>query len=1017
MTTQIETLLRSHAYDEAMAVCRRELAAKDVGQARAFLLQALAIAMAYRSTATESEAREAVELLASALLEPPEDRYRASESLGEPGAYLVQLIRLLPQPGISDRPDGGRLVDHNKRMTKRPDPPQRTADRQELLERAIQGCHGALEQGWPEVLLALLPRAIDVCMLLAPASSMHRELVLALDQVGEYFADKWTAIEFLLALAQPEDSVDQETAADQCGLLRAFASAAEAGHRPALAARFLAKAPKPVSMSFVERARLLAWRSRLSADGGDCAKAFLLADELLRAPVLDEEWRATWQPVAIALQGRALTALGEHARGRKLLDRALGMRQLPDEVAWRTEALIDLYTACLGIGDSVGAGECHRRLMAVGRRGETSRAEVQSVGLDKADPNRAVGLLQEALTGEEGSGLTLPALLRVALRLLRIQIRQHDLQAAAGLYTSLVDAAQNLDPDHPVLSELDEIGAALRQGEDPGEALRLLFQATARDIRCAPQLLALGSARSRARILDGFRRRTEGATALLIDHFRTDKRLVGGVHALVLRQKGLRTALDWQAAMQEAPSPARAPELSHTRAALATTRSELAAALLKQWHGADSVQAAARLVERAEDLEWDVARLLGGLQVRSIVEVPSPSTITLCLPPDSVYLDYYAYRPLLGGAGRRYAAFVLASGMLTDFRAVELGDEDEVDALLERYRAGILHKDQPAKVGVDQPGELLRRRLIDPLLPHLRGHTRLIICPDRALFILPWECLPDASGGHLIDRFCISYVYTSRSVTYHSEAVIHSAAHRGSVTAPVVIGAPDYGKTSKSEEPGSGALRFGDLSATAQEATDVAEVLGVDPVLGGKAVKEVLQHVHDPVVVHLATHGFVLPSTAAGGALDDVPFLRAGLAMAGANLSPEGILSAAEVLPLQLRNTALVVLSACDTGLGVAQEGEGVASLGRAFDTAGASAVITGMWTVPDHTTNELMLRFYAHLLRGSGCAEALRAAKLEVKAHSYQVRQWGGFISAGRWGSIAAREWSDDPPIHQATP
>ncbi len=875
---------------------------------------------------------------------------------------------------------------------------------------------GRLQRGQPEVLLAVLPRAIDVAALLAPQGWLHAGLVLALDQLGEYFGDKWAAVEFIPTVALPQGSGrGQGAAANQAGLFKAFASAAEAGGRPELAARFLVMArgaaspPGASDEAAVEHARLLAWLSRLSADGGACARAYVVADDLWQTTGVDEESDALWRPLAVALQGRALAALGEYERARTLLERSLGMRDLPDGVSWRVDALVDLYVACLGTGDKAKARECHRRLTAVGLHGATSQAEVEAVAVEEADPARAAALLQEALGGE-GRGLSLPALLRVALRLLRLQIGQGDAATATALYSSLVTAAEHVDPDHPLLSELDEVGAALLQADDPDKALRLLFRATARDVRCAPQLLAIGSARSRARILNRFRRRTEGAAALLIARFPANRRYVGGVHALVLRQKGLNTALEWQAARQEAAAPTQAQELARVRADLAGARSNLAAALLDQWRSGGAEGPAARLLEVSEDLEWEASRLLHGLRVREVGEVPNPLSIGIGLPENSVYLDYYACRPLPAGApapDHRYAAFVLRSGISTDLRVVDLGDAHEIDDLLDRYRAEILGRDRPPGNGEESPGELLWQRLVDPVLPHLDGRTRLVICPDRALFTLPWECLPDGSGGYLIDRFCVSYVYTSRSATYSSEGVIHAAAERNSVAAPVVVGAPDYGAPSVPSLRGSGALRFTHLPAAAQEAADVAEALGVHPALGADAVKAVLQDAHDPLVVHLATHGFVLPSTTAEGALTDVPLLRAGLAMADANASPTGVLTGAEVLSLQLGNTALVVLSACDTGLGVMQEGEGVASLGRAFDTAGASAVVTALWTVPDWATNELMLRFYAQLLRGQGCAEALRQAKLDVRAHSSEVLRWGAFVSTGRWGSIAVRAWS----------
>jgi CHAT domain-containing protein len=149
------------------------------------------------------------------------------------------------------------------------------------------------------------------------------------------------------------------------------------------------------------------------------------------------------------------------------------------------------------------------------------------------------------------------------------------------------------------------------------------------------------------------------------------------------------------------------------------------------------------------------------------------------------------------------------------------------------------------------------------------------------------------------------------------------------------------------------------------------------------------------------------------GPLPENPLLRCGLALAGANTwlqggtppddAEDGLLTAEDVSGLDLLATELVVLSACDTGLGEVRTGEGVFGLQRAFTLAGAKTLVMSLWSVPDEQTRELMEDFYRRILTGQPRADALRDAQFAVRQKYPDPFYWGAFICQGNPGPFPA--------------
>jgi CHAT domain-containing protein len=142
------------------------------------------------------------------------------------------------------------------------------------------------------------------------------------------------------------------------------------------------------------------------------------------------------------------------------------------------------------------------------------------------------------------------------------------------------------------------------------------------------------------------------------------------------------------------------------------------------------------------------------------------------------------------------------------------------------------------------------------------------------------------------------------------------------------------------------------------------------------------------------------------------PLLRSGLALAGVNTwvhqgqlleeAEDGVLTAEDVSGLDLLDTELGVLSACETGLGQIHTGEGVFGLQRAFILAGAKALLMSLWAVPDETTRLLMEEFYERILSGQPRAEALRLSQQAVRANHPDPLHWGAFVCLGDPGPLS---------------
>ncbi|MCW5912060.1 MAG: CHAT domain-containing protein [Cyclobacteriaceae bacterium] len=221
----------------------------------------------------------------------------------------------------------------------------------------------------------------------------------------------------------------------------------------------------------------------------------------------------------------------------------------------------------------------------------------------------------------------------------------------------------------------------------------------------------------------------------------------------------------------------------------------------------------------------------------------------------------------------------------------------------------------------------------------------------------------------------------------------------------VLLGRPDYGVSDAStgDKTRSG---FTDLEGTEKEVKEIASLLKqkaweTNVLTAQQANEESIKELSNPTVLHLATHGFfVQPSGEETNPHHLQSILQSGVVLAhAANPLPgrdDGILTAYEAMHLTLDSTELVVLSACETGLGSIEAGEGVYGLQRTLKVAGAKTIMMSLWKVDDTATQQLMNLFYREWLKGKSKREALRLAQQQLKKKYPQPYFWGAFVMTG---------------------
>jgi CHAT domain-containing protein/Tfp pilus assembly protein PilF len=390
------------------------------------------------------------------------------------------------------------------------------------------------------------------------------------------------------------------------------------------------------------------------------------------------------------------------------------------------------------------------------------------------------------------------------------------------------------------------------------------------------------------------------------------------------------------------------------------------------------------------------------------------------LKSDTVLLEYIRYENIIEGKNQ-YGVLIIDSQKvaLKDASAVEpiwvqLGAATEIDAKLQQYIT-LMRSHDRGDVGILKT---LCDQIMAPVLKHLpNGVTNLIISPDAELNFLSFATLIDPQDRFLAERYRIKYVASGRDLVYgrmvtNANPELAVFANPEFDQAPGATPLPHTNTVNLAmlgtDQRDYNGYSLASLPNTEQEARFLSSKssdwhLKPSIFTGSAATEAQVKALHSPYILHLATHGFFLPDTEPTNqpphlSLDRKlpvvlhnPMQRSGLALAGAQVTLEawkrgevpdpdndGILMAQEVGLLDLQNTWLVTLSACDTGIGEARAGEGVMGLRRGFIQAGAQNLLMTLWPVSDKWTADLMAAFYDRAMKTRNAPDALAEVQRE---------------------------------------
>ncbi|MEA5517358.1 tetratricopeptide repeat protein [Limnoraphis robusta] len=453
------------------------------------------------------------------------------------------------------------------------------------------------------------------------------------------------------------------------------------------------------------------------------------------------------------------------------------------------------------------------------------------------------------------------------------------------------------------------------------------------------------------------------------------------------------------------------------------------------------------LAAEADKLEAELS--LRSAEFRVETQAVEIENIKQFIPEDGVLVELILYQPFNAKANQwgelRYAAYILAADGQVNW--VDLGEAEPIDQKVRLFRRDLRNKSASVKHSARELDEVVMR----PIREMLGDKTHILISPDGQLNLIPFAALVDENNEYLVRNYLFTYLSTGRDL-------LRLQLNAPSRQDPVMLANPNYdepgdvtgvqlastsprvvgesGMRSNQRSTDLATLTFSPLEGTQLEADTILPLIpNLQLFTGSQATENLLYKLQAPQILHLATHGFFLedidciPTTGTRSLREGTiifipnpdflpeckptprntenPLLRSGLALAGFNVrqsgEEDGVLTASEVTRLRLYGTKLVVLSACETGLGSLANGEGVYGLRRAFVKSGAESQLMSLWQVDDYGTSELISLYYQRIKRGEGRSIAMRQIQLDLLEEPFYEHPyyWASFIFTGDWRSM----------------
>ena len=760
---------------------------------------------------------------------------------------------------------------------------------------------------------------------------------------------------------------------------------------------------------------------------------------------------------------------GDYARAEPLYQRSLAIKEkvLGAEHADVATMLNNLASLYRNKGDYARAEQLNQRALAIREKalgvGHPSVAmslnNLASLYQITGDYARAEPLYHRALTiNEKALGAEHPDVAASLNNLAMLYDSKGDYARAEPLYQrALTINEKAFGAGHPdVANSLNNLAMLYEAGGHHERAIAGLSRAT--DIREENIALVLttGSEKQKQLYLNTLSGETDAILSLNTKSAPKNGAATRLALTTILRRKG--RSLDAMTDQIAALRSRAAPEDQKLLDQLAAARAQLAN--LQLGGVSDNSTPAARqsqlntLTEEVEKLEATISRR--SAEFRAGAQPVTLANVQAALPADSALIEIFSYQPFNAKAkpveekfgAARYVAYVARREGEPQF--VDLGEAAAIEANVEKLRMA-LRDDKRAAGGdvaaVKEASRAVDEQVMRPVRSLLGATRRIFLSPDGALNLIPFAALVDERGKYLIEDYTLTYLTSGRDLLRLGVTVKSKGP-------PVVLANPLYDDSKRSGNNATETLavvaakrnvdfnaidfskvRYTPLPGTAEEGKTLSMLMpGALMLSAAGATEAALKQLHGPRILHVATHGFFLtdqPRQAGSRGLGLVvekslggmaaapgvasqgenPLLRSGLILAGVNqrrsgTDEDGVLTAAEAAGLDLWGTKLVVLSACETGLGDVKNGAGVYGLRRALVLAGSESQVMSLWQVSDAATRDLMQVYYTRLQRGEGRTEALRQVQLEMLNNGAAVQggneQQRGLMGAGEVKTLA---------------